>query len=380
MRILYISEGNIPSKFAHTVQAMKMAEALASQADSLTMVTAGGWLRSADDEIDLHEWYGVSQSLQIARLPVYGRTPGLMGEGNQRRYTRPAALYARICSPDLVYTRSKQVARYCARLGLRTILETHSGVDEFSRRLRGAASHRNLIGIVTVTDHLKREYVAGGAPEFKIFVWPDAVDLDRFANPLSQRAARAELGLPADGTILTYCGHFYEAKGVSCLVEAAKLLPDVLFCLVGGWPDDIQRIQRLAANANNVRLCGFVANQQVPRFLAAADILALPNSNKFEHAKMTSPLKLFEYMATRRPILATRIPALEGLLRHGRNAYVVTPDSPPELAHGIRELMADPSTAQRMADNAANDVARYTWKSRAAEILSHFARYAGVAA
>src|SRR5262249_47305156 len=114
----------------------------------------------------------------------------------------------------------------------------------------------------------------------------------------------------------------------------------------------------------------FVPNSQVPLQLAAADVLVLPNSGRFAQARTTSPLKLFEYMAARRPIVATRIPAFAGLLRHGENAWLVAPDSPEALAPGIERALDAPSLAERLAQQAWHDVQRYTWKRRAAEILA----------
>ncbi len=371
MRLLYISEGNIPSKYAHTFQAMKMAEALSSHVRSLTLVTAGGLL-GGRDEVDLFDWYGVRPTFHVMRLPVFARMPKLMGEGNHRRFTRAAAVYARLLSPNLVYTRSKQAARYCVKLGLKTILETHSKVSELTWRLRGAERHPRLIGLVTVTQYLRDEYVKAGVPANKILVWPDAVDLPRFQSAPPRLQARAELNLPLDRPIAMYCGHFYEAKGVPCLIEAAKLAPQVLFCFVGGWPDDIERMKQLAAGCSNVRFLGFVANDQVPRHLAAADVLVLPNSARTEHARATSPLKLFEYMAAKRPVVATKIPALHGFLRHRENSFLVEPDSPESLAIGMRSLLDDRALASRIAGESTREVAQFTWSRRAADILNHF--------
>ncbi len=349
-----------------------MAEALAAEVQSLTLVTAGGWLPSGVQKVDLHAWYGVGPTFQIVRLPVYRRQPELFGLGNERRFTRAAALFARLKSPHLVYTRSKQAARYCANLGLLTILETHSEVDEILWRLRGAAAHPNLIGIVTVTEHLKHEYVEAGLPANKILVWSDGVDLRRFENLPSRDEARRQLDLPADRPIAMYCGHFYESKGVPCLIEAARHAPDVLFCLVGGWPDDIEQMRKIADGRDNICFLGFVANDLVPLHLSAADVLVLPNSARFEHAKATSPLKLFEYMAAKRPIVATRIPALAGFLRDGENSFLVEADSPADLARRIREAVSDTARRQQIAVKAAEEVRNFTWQRRATDILHHF--------
>jgi glycosyltransferase involved in cell wall biosynthesis len=275
--------------------------------------------------------------------------------------------------PDLVYARSVAGAAQCAASGLTTIVESHVPPDhpQFGV-LRHALAQPALLGAVTVTPALREAWVAGGIPADRIRVWPDAVDLERFAGTPSPAAARAALGLPREGPLAVYCGHLYEEKGAPCLVAAARLMPKVSVHVVGGWPADVARLREQARGCDSLRLAGFVANAQVPQHLAAADVLVLPNSGSLPQARTTSPLKLFEYMAARRPIVATRIPAFEGLLRHGDNAWLVAPDSPEALARGVEHVLSVPSLAQRLAERAWSDVQSYTWKRRAAELLASF--------
>lgn len=372
MQIIYISHGNIPSKFANTFQAMKMAEALAGQVDQLTLVTAGGVLKSVGEPLDLNAWYGVSRGFATVRLPVFVRAPRFMPTGINRRFLKAAALYAKVKSAQLVYTRSRRAARYCTSIGLKTILETHSAAETMQDELKQAMSRRNLLGLVTVAEYLKEQYAAIGFPEEKIFVSPDAVDLERFSKLPPKHAIREQLGLPPNRPLVVYCGHFYEKKGVPCLIEAARRISEIDFCLVGGWPHDIHQMKRRACKAKNITFSGFVTNSKVPFFLAAADVLVLPNSAKTDHAKATSPLKLFEYMAAQRPVVATQIPALDGLLHDRKNCFLVKPDSPGDLVEGILAAFAEPVLAHRVAQQAFQEVQAYTWSHRAASILRHF--------
>src|SRR5262249_22164092 len=153
-----------------------------------------------------------------------------------------------------------------------------------------------LRGFVTVNETLRREWSAAGIPEEKIHVWPDAVDLERFREQ-PPATARARLGIGCRGPLVVYCGHFYPEQGVDPLVEAAPRVAKATLLLVGGWPDDLARLGPRARRCENLRLAGFVPNAQVPSYLAAADLLVLPNSGRFASARITSPLKLFEYMA-----------------------------------------------------------------------------------
>jgi glycosyltransferase involved in cell wall biosynthesis len=358
-----------------------MAEALAAEVDRLELLTARSVLPSRVNRIDLHAWYGVSRRLRVVRLPVHARLRGeCFSHDASPRFDAAALWYARWRRPDLVYSRSVGAGERCAANGLPTVLESHipAAHPEFPR-LREAAAHPALRLLVTVTPALREEWIAAGMPAAKIGVWPDAVDLERFEQAPPPAAARAALGLPREGALVVYCGHFYDEKGVPTLVDAARRLPKATLQLVGGWPADIERMRERAHGCESLRFAGFVANARVPLHLAAADALVLPNSARFPQARTTSPLKLFEYMAARRPIVATRIPALAGWLRHDENAWLVAPDSPEALAEGLERVLASPALGARLAEQAWRDVQRCTWRRRAAEILAAVAAGAGPA-
>lgn len=371
MRVLYLSNGNLPSKWAHTFQVMKMAEAFDAVA-GCELVTARGLWPGAIERVDLAGWYGVAPSLRVVRLPIALRSHGDCFTFTQdARFDLLASLYARWRRPELVFTRSLGAAWRCAARGLATALECHLPGDAPQlAMLRELARLPGLRGFVTVNETLKREWVLAGLPEAKIHVWPDAVDLARFRELPDPAAARARLGIGVRGPLVVYCGHFYPEKGVDTLALAAPRVPKATVLLVGGWPDDVARLISATRGCENLRLAGFVPNPQVPTYLAAADVLVLPNSARFASARITSPLKLFEYMAARRPIVATRIPALDGLLVHGRNAWLVAPDDAAALAFGIERVLGDPELAARLALQAGRDVQPYTWRRRAEELLA----------
>lgn len=374
MKLIYISQGNIPSKWAHSFQAMKMAEALAKQVDSLTLLTGGGIFPSRASTLDLYEWYGVNDQLHIIRLPVHWRLHEPCFRGYRYpKFDRAAALYARLKSPELIYTRSPYAGYLCIKLKLNTIIETHMEVDntEF-RHIQSIKNNPYLIGIITISDELRELYQLEGVPRDKIFVWPDAVNLTVFKQLPNKFALRKRLGLSKDTFIVTYCGHLYKDRGIEQILECAALLPNAAFLIIGGWEKDVEKYKAELKYMTNIRFTGFIPNQHVPGYLSASDVLLMPYSATCKTVLWMSPLKLFEYMASQRPIIASDLPVLRKHLKHGKNAILVRPDDSTALSKAIEKIMLSPSNSTKIAQAAYKDVQVFTWNNRAKAILAHF--------
>jgi glycosyltransferase involved in cell wall biosynthesis len=118
---------------------------------------------------------------------------------------------------------------------------------------------------------------------------------------------------------------------------------------------------------------GYVAPAQVAVQLAHADVLVVPNPPSAISTLATSPLKLFEYMAAGRAIVASDLPAIREVLTHDVNAWLVRAGDAAALADGIRHLAADRDLRQRLARAALASVAEYSWSRRAERLEALFA-------
>jgi glycosyltransferase involved in cell wall biosynthesis len=361
---------------------MTMADALSQTAGELTLLTAGS-LFAREPETAIFDHYGIEPGFHLVRIPVAKRPLPFMEmrtipsdsparrqwRGWRNRFVYAACLYAYGRRPDLVYSACCRSARHASMLGLPTVVEFHGSGRDAARQLKTAPGRSNLLAIVTVSEYLRGDFIKHGLPGEKILVEPNGVDLTRFTRAAETGAARAQLELPNDRPLVVYCGHFYEKKGVHHLIEAARQLPDMRFCLVGGWPEDIRRLEQQAQGLDNVIFRGFVSHDVVPTYLAAADILVLPNSANEVHAFETCPLKLFEYAAAARPIVATRIPGIESLVSHGEQAWLTAPDAPDALTEAIRQVRDDRALAARLVAAATNWVGAFDIRERARRIL-----------
>ena len=361
MKILYLSEVRLPTKNAHGFQIMYMCDAFARVGNSVKLVVP--WRRNLLKE-DPFTFYGVPRSFDIVKIPAIDLYPlRFVPEKISRlvlivTFLLSARIYSWFSHFDVVYTREEQAGR----LFPRAVFEVHMP-EQVKPWLKKAK------GLITLTHGAKEVLVRQGIPEKKLLVAPDAADLARFANRIEKKEAKQKLGFLVEKPVVMYWGNFRPWKGVDTLAKAARELPDAEVVIVGGTKEsDIARIQDLVKGEKNVLVKGFTPYQEQPVYLAAADILILPNTAHEEiSVRYTSPLKLFEYMASSRPIVASDLPSLREILNH-TNAVLVHPDDPAALARGIKQLLLNPAEAHSLALHARELVEQYTWEARASRI------------
>jgi len=270
---------------------------------------------------------------------------------------------------DFLYTRDELTGIFFEKY----ILELHDlSVKLFSFR-RKLFSKAELI--FTLTNLMKQELIANyQIAEDKIFVSPDGVDLEKFNLNITQVEARKRLNLPQEQKIILYSGHLYPWKGAQILAEAAKQVEGTCYFIGGTEKDHNNFLQtnHELINSGKVVAPGFRSHTEIPYWLAAADVLVLPNSGKETiSARYTSPLKLFEYMAANRPIIASDLPSLREIMNE-KNAIFFTPDNSDSLAGAIKKVLSDPVMAKNISEQAFQGVQAYTWQKRAIMIIEKF--------
>lgn len=387
--LLYISNVRLPTEKAHGVQIVRMCQALAQHGVKVELVVPRRVQTAQMRRVrDLGAYYGIRQSFRLTRLPCLDllfldrflpRPLGyLLFYVQALTFYFCAVFYGLLHQSRVVYSRGWLFfLLWLPWRGLKRatlVLEEHKfpARGGWGGRLHLAISRR-VDRLVVLTRQLEELYVAASVSAERVLVAPDGVDMALFEPPLDRAQARRQLGLPLEGPIVGYAGHLYEWKGADVLVGAALYLPHVRFVIVGGLAEDRERLQVSIDewHIENVRLVAHVPPAEVPAFLFAADVLVLPNSAREAISReYTSPLKMFQYMASQRPVVATDLPAMREVLRDGENAVLVEPDDPQALAQGIQRVLQTPDLTQRLAAQAYRDVTTLTWQHRAASILA----------
>lgn len=378
LRVLYVGSHPLFTKGASAIHMLKMCQAMANLGISVECVLPGRIRKKR-----LFEFYDITTpfrvtSISIASGPARRPLHGLLSAFYARRKKK---------SYDFALTRDLVFSYFSARVfGIPTVYDAHHPpVNQLAAGIIGSFSRSpGLIGMSFNSDGLRRIYSGLGIAGWNSFVAPNGVERKALEEKCDVSSLRVRLGLPLGRKIVCYCGNTYRGRGIELLVRAADRMPDIQFLVIGGreWDNLFWREMAREAGAGNFRMEGFVRQREVSDYLRASDVLVMPYSSGMtiedgtEAGEFTSPLKLFEYMAAARPIVATGVPSVLEVLRHGENSVVVPPDDDEEFFHALGLVLRDPELCARISRGALSDAAEYTWEKRVERIIDG----AGIAA
>lgn len=390
MKLIYVANIRIPSEKAHGLQIMQNCEAFADANTRVSLWVARRFNSRALRKIrDPWAYYGVRRNFELRRLPcldfvalVPNRTdaPAKIAFYLQLwTFTLAVIMGALFKRADVYYSRDP------LPLLLLSLFKPKRALAYEVHRLAGAGGGRWLqtrvvrrVGtVIAITGALADDLRALGADPARLLVAHDGIRAARFDTMPDQAEARRQLGWPADAFIVGYVGRLQTLaldKGVAGLIDALRHVEGASLALVGG-PDDIaeqlrNRWLRFGLPAEQFFYAGQVAPTEVPLYLSAFDVCAMPHPRNTQFARHTSPLKLFEYMASRRPIVASDLPGFAEVVRDGTSALLVSPGDTPALTEAITRLRDNPGLRQFLADTAYKRVmSRYTWAERARMIV-----------
>ncbi len=269
---------------------------------------------------------------------------------------------------DVFYTNEALPALAAALVGKRVVYELHDFPERSLSLYRAVFARAERI---IATNSWKRDELvrAFGVQPEKIIVELNAVDLAQFDITESREDARRTLNLPENAKIILYTGHLYGWKGVDTLAETARRLPEERFYFVGGTAHDVASFTKKYKDIENIVVIGHRPHKEIPLWQRAADVLVLPNSGAEAISRhYTSPMKLFEYMASSTPIVASDLPSIREILPEAAGFYA-SPDDPESFAEAIRSAVTDSEQARARAKAARTSVAAHDWLARAQRIV-----------
>jgi len=338
VKVFYIANARMPTEKAHGIQLAKMCEAFLLKGVDLELVLP----KRHASAPKLKDFYGLKVEIPVKKLPVLNL--GFIVSSLSFMCAYFFYLWARRKESAVVYTIDMDnfsflLMPFC---GIPYFSEIHDAKPKsyayrfFFRRIRG---------IITINNQIKTKLMETFGNK-EIIVSPNGIDIEMFSQNISKTEARKKLNLPLDKRIALYVGKETWWKGMEILGEAKKLLPADTIYVVSDRP-----------------------YPEIPMWMKAADICLVLGTKKHEYSyRYTSPMKLFEYMASKRPTIAADTLANREIVSEDEVTFY-EPDNPSDLASKIKYALTNPPELELKADNAFKKVQQFSWSNRAKNIL-----------
>ena len=326
---------------------------------------------------------------------IRSKLPGAVGEVLELGYSLLAfyRLFGayRSFRPDVIYERYNLFllsgAWLHALTGVPLFLEVNAPLAE-ERRLNSGLSLRRLAEwserfvwraasrVLPVTEVLAKHVTRAGVSLKQVAVIPNGIDPQHFAPTVSGARIRDLYGLGGK-LVIGFTGFLREWHGLPAIVDVVKELAGqgypLHFLVVGDGPGR-PALEQAAARAGieeRITITGVTDRQAIPEHVAAFDIAVQPKATA-----CASPLKLFEYMALGRAILAPDQPNLREVLTHGQNALLFSPDDTTALTRELARLIVDYNLRERVGLAAQMTVRErdLTWDGNARKIAAEIER------
>ncbi len=383
MRIAYVTQSRFPTEKAHGNQVAQVCHALADLGHDVTLLapTVGNAITE-----DPHRYYGLPADFRVVHPGSFDAlgspvVPGLLSFAvSMWSYRRTLRRYLRDHPADLLYVRSPALLAPLLATGKPVMLELHTLPKAF--RAAFLRRCRRCFRVICLTTPMRDELVRWGVDPLRVSVEGDAVDLSRFTPMPDAASSRERWGVPEGVPVVGYAGSLVARntleKGVAELVDAFVLLKErgirVAGLIVGG-PRERRLLEEQRARAKGLteaelRFHDKVPSTDVPSVLAACDVCvypAPPSPDAF-FLRDTSPLKLFEYLASGRPTVCADLPPVRDVV-DASSVRLVTPGDTISLADGIAWVLEHTAEAATLAARGRAIVERHTWSERMRRIV-----------
>jgi len=401
MKVIYISKSIIPSRSASCVNVMKMCQAFAANGHQVTLLAR---TRSRIKDVNVFRYYGVKSDFKVKTFFEPASRLGKLWSGglgilssivNPRVPERAIfkSIYGLKCwrflsdlndPPDLVYGRSANGVYAATRRGFCSVYETHEPLaNESTKRLERAIFKSPYFKrLVVISEELKKEYLKQFPflKEDKVLVAPSGADIPDSKSRKSPKI----VNWPGRRDLLQvgYVGALYRGKGMELISKLAPLLEDVDFHIVGGDESDINYWKK-KIRQKNVYFHGFVPHGRLDPYYQKFDVVLAPFQKKvfiaprnvtarwnIDISRWTSPLKIFEYMAYGKPIVASDLPVVKEILKNEENALLCDPEDVENWKDAILRLKESASLRRKLGTRAFKDLHnKYTWSRRAEKVI-----------
>lgn len=196
----------------------------------------------------------------------------------------------------------------------------------------------------------------------KKLILHDAVDIENFSNNTKVKIIKN----------IGYIGNFFEGRGIDTIEKLSRMNLDLNFYVIGKKKKDKKYLNK----SKNFKILNFVEYKKVPKLLSKFDVLLMPykkntnvNSINLNTANYCSPLKMFDYLASGKVIISSKLDGINEVLKNNINSLLVDGDDVYEWNKKLQKLRKNKKLVNKISVNAIMTSRKYTWSKRIQKII-----------
>jgi len=366
MKIIYISRSIFPSRTANSINVMKMCEAFSNLGHEVILLAP--WTKKLEEKgvENIFSYYGVKENFVLKKL----FSPNIKYL-KKRIYSLRCLAEVKKQNADFVYGRDDLMAFYLTqKAGFTTLFEQHEPIkpksfDDFFLR-KFLIHNNNKCKLLTISNKLKEIY----ANQYKIEkdsigVTQSATDIfnqDDLPSSMQQYKEQINIG---------YIGSLFKGRGIDIIIALANNFSQYNFHIIGGKEKDINYWKE-KAKSNNLIFHGFVNPKQTYLYRNMCDILLAPyetNKEGNRNSEYMSPIKIFEYLAAKKPVITSKMPAIEESVNENHVMFVQNNEIT-QWTKSLQLLIDDITLRTHLAESGyVHCMKNFTYKARVKKIM-----------
>jgi len=372
MKIAYIVNARIPTEKAHGYQIMKVCESLSLAGVQVELILPN---RVNEIKEDPFSYYDIKKIFSIFKVKTLNFISLSTYIGKLAFVLHRISFFInlidlRLNKDTIIYSRDPEIVWLFKKKGYKAFYNAHNYPSKGDWVIKFFL--RDTDGIICNSNGTKDRFSKAGFVNTEAV--QNGVDLDEFKNiKESKEELRKSLNLPIDKKIAMYVGHLYKWKGVYTLIDVAKIIdPNIDIVIVGGNKDDLVQFDKACVErgVSNIILLGHKEKSEIPKYMMSADALLLPNIPVTEESEMfTSPIKMFEYMASGVPIIASDMPSIREVL-NDTNSILVRAGDALEIVGAFKKIIGNFNEISNISNKAKEDAGNYTWGKHAERLVN----------
>ena len=369
MKISYLFNSSIPSNLPSSLQVAKMCEGMQKKLHDVNLITPMPGLNAKY----LAKYYNIKNKFRLYKIKFFTKYPlGI----NYYLFSLVSIFYALRLKTDLFVTRNFFTCFLLVIFKKKTIFEIHHDITTESRIVKFLFNNfkilnsKTIIKIVAISKGVKKYLINDlGILEEKIQILPSA-------SGLNFRNWKGKINLKKKRLNIGYFGSLEKTKGVNFLIKLSKKDKKNNYFIFGGTNNDVEVLKKNIIN-NNLSIKSHIPYRNLKNYLLKMDVLVMPYDKKVIRSaggignisKYMSPLKLFDYLASGKLIIATKINSIEEIVQNKKNCILINKLDVFNWHKEIKLITKNKKKYEKIAKSGYKLSKKYTYSLRAEKFL-----------